>query len=177
MARPARKPKRAKKSKSPARVSKPPKKAPARPKKASPRAKTPKPKHKSPTRQAAPRPRSRPKPKAAKRTQRTGHKKPGPKRPPVRELKKLARRPWRELSERQKHALRSWRAKRGAKTKRDEHYTELVDRLNSTDRRVRVKVRAELRREGTRNIARYLHDLGWDDDDITDVIAYWFYSS
>jgi hypothetical protein len=104
-------------------------------------------------------------------------------------LEKLAGKNWAKLSEKQRHDLRAWRAQKGAetrerrrleevaKTARGRKYIELVERLNSTDRRVRKAAREEVRAEGTDKIARFLHDdLGWEDDDISDAIAFWFYS-
>lgn len=166
MARPARKPKRAQKPKKAAT----PKKA-QKPRKAAPKRQTP---AKRPRRDASKRPTIQNLPPARKAVRQVRKK--GPKLPPVRELRKLAKRPWSSLSAKQQGLLRTWRGRRGAKTRREQYYVDLVERLNSPDPRVQRGARRELREEGTRGVADYLHDEGWEDDDISDVIAFWFYS-
>jgi len=135
----------------------PVKRAPVKPKPVKPKPKPVKPK---PVKRAPTQPRKRTKQKTT-----------------VAKLRKLAGRSWKSLGKKQQAALRSWRARKGAATRKANQYQELIERLNSTNRQIRARARQELRDGGTRGIARYLKDQeDWDDEDISDAIAFWFYA-
>lgn len=123
----------------------------------------------------------------ARRKRRT--RKPPPTERQRARLERLAGKDWGKLSAKQQADLRAWRGQKGAetrqrrrieevaKTARGQKYLEIIERLNSTSRAVRRAARAEVKAEGTDRVARFLHDdLGWEDVDISDAFAFWFYS-